>query len=159
MFARQWAGMGVCWCLCACCGITRTHCICVHVSMARGRICICTCLHALVKDHCSGRHTCAWARACAITQPESQMYASVCLLDPLSYTWKPASLATIERSSTHDNWHMCTGALTWQDFFNIHVHAPPDFVYPAHSLFAGRIIEERVAVGWGQYSVVSSVQF
>ncbi|KAK9789383.1 hypothetical protein WJX73_006397 [Symbiochloris irregularis] len=48
------------------------------------------------------------------------------------------------------------GALTWRDFYNIHVHAPPGFSYPEDSIFAGALIEERVVVEWGQFSVAQA---
>ena len=46
---------------------------------------------------------------------------------------------------------------SWADLFAIYVHPPPDFSYPPESLFHGREVPDRVAVEWGQHSVVSAV--
>ncbi len=39
----------------------------------------------------------------------------------------------------------------------MYVHAPPNYAYPADSLFAGRLIDDRVVVEWGQYSIVRPI--
>lgn len=44
----------------------------------------------------------------------------------------------------------------WADLFAIYVHPPPDFAYPPGSLFHGREVPGRVAVEWGQHSVMEA---
>ncbi len=43
----------------------------------------------------------------------------------------------------------------WQHLFSLHVHLPPNHFFNTDSIFTGTEVEERVAVEWGQWSVVS----
>lgn len=43
----------------------------------------------------------------------------------------------------------------WETLFSLYAHPPPGFAYPNSSLFAGREVEGRAEVEWGQHSVVS----
>lgn len=45
----------------------------------------------------------------------------------------------------------------WEAAFSLFVHAPGSFKFPRSSLFSGREIKQRVAVEWGQWTVVSHV--
>ena len=47
----------------------------------------------------------------------------------------------------------------WQQLFSLHVHLPPNHFFNQESIFKGREVEDRMAVEWGQWSVVSHAAF
>lgn len=44
---------------------------------------------------------------------------------------------------------------SWLGLFAVYMHPHPNFTFPPESLFYGREVPDRVAVEWGQHSVVS----
>jgi hypothetical protein len=66
---------------------------------------------------------------------------------PYEDTWRQFLAAVPERVPGGS-------AAGWRALFSVYVHLPPDLAYPEGSLFAGHEIAGRIAVEWGQWSVV-----
>jgi hypothetical protein len=66
---------------------------------------------------------------------------------PYEDTWRQFLAAVPERVPG-------ASAAGWRALFSVYVHLPPDLAYPEGSLFAGHEIAGRIAVEWGQWSVV-----